>query len=100
MANISRSEAIRKIRNSTGKFVTVTWTTKDGNLRTLNCRSGVNKGIKKVGKTKVGKTAVVANVEGMGYIRVYGMKESNYRLIDSRTIQTVKAEGTEFTVKG
>lgn len=75
------------IKNTKGKFFTVTFTKKDGTIRTLNGRLGVNKYL------KGGKSTL--NPEQ--FITVYDMKNEGYRAVNVDTIQSVIVDGIEYT---
>jgi len=71
------------ILNSNGKFVTVTFTKKDGTIRVLNGRLGVKKHLK-------GGTNTL-NPEQ--YITIYDVANKGYRAINRATIKSVACEG-------
>lgn len=64
-----------------GKFFTVDFFKKDGSLRTMNCRLGVQKYLKGGVKTLTDN-----------YICVYDIKSEGYRAINPETVQSVNGE--------
>ena len=71
------------ILNSGGKFVTVTFTKKDGSLRTLTGRMGVTKHLK----------GGVSTLNADQYVTIYDIQNNGYRAVNRSTIQSVKCEG-------
>lgn len=61
-----------------GKFFTVDFVKKDGSLRTMNCRLGVQKHLK-------GGTKTLTD----NYICVYDVKSEGYRSINPETVRSV-----------
>lgn len=91
VASISRTEAIGLIQSSNGKFLSVKFTKKSGEERTLTGRTGVTAGVKGVPSAAVGP---------MGYIRLYTNENGNWRLVDTRTISEVTLSKRTFKVRG
>ena len=75
------------ITSSSGKFITVTFTKKDGSLRVLTGRLGVTKHLK----------GGVSTLNPDQYITLYDVVNKGYRAINRATIQSVKANGKEVT---
>lgn len=71
------------ILNSNGKFVSVTFTKKDGTTRILNGRLGVNKHM------KGGKSTLNPDE----YITIYDVVNKGYRAVNRNTIKMVVCEG-------
>ena len=71
---------------STGKFVTVQFTKKDGTERTLNGRGGVTRYL------KGGKNTVQRN----NSLTLYEPKSKGYRNVNLDTITLIKAEGQTY----
>ena len=69
--------------NSGGKFITVTFTKKDGSLRTLTGRLGVTKHLK----------GGVSTLNPDLYVTIYDMQNSGYRAVNRSTIKSVTCEG-------
>ena len=80
--NISNAFA-ELLATSGGKFVTVTFVTKDGSTRVMNCRLGVTKALKRGVST--------LNVEK--YITVYDMQKKAYRAVNRETILSISVAG-------
>jgi len=74
------------IAESNGKIVNVTFTKKDGSLRVMTCRLGVQKHL------KGGESTLDADK----YITVFSMQDQGYRAINKDTIVSVKANGEVF----
>ncbi len=71
------------ILNSGGKFVTVTFTKKDGSERVLNGRLGVTKHLK----------GGINTVDLDKFVVIYDMQAEGYRSINRQTIKSVKIDG-------
>ena len=71
------------LSNSGGKFVTVTFITKAGIARVMNCRLGVTKALK-------GGTCTNNLLQ---YITVYDMQKKQYRSVNRDTILSISVEG-------
>ena len=75
------------ITGSGGKFVSVTFTKKDGSIRQLTGRLGVTKHLK----------GGVSTLNPEQYITLYDVVNKGYRAINRATIKSVKANGEEVT---
>ena len=69
-----------KLLNTNGKFVTVTFTKKDGSIRIMNCRLGVTKHLKGGSST----------LDPAKYITVYDLQSKGYRAIAKDQILSIK----------
>jgi hypothetical protein len=79
------------LESTAGRFVTVTFTKKDGTLRTINGRTGVIKHLKG-GKSTIDRSK---------YIVLYSNADDGYRCINKDTIKSIVFAGIEYTnVKG
>ena len=67
------------IKNSNGKFLSVTFIKKDGTERTLNGRLGVSKHLR----------GGVSTLNPETYITLYDMAAKGYRAVNRATIQSV-----------
>ena len=74
------------ILNSAGKFVTVRFVKKNGELRTLNGRLGVTKHLK----------GGVSTLNPDQYITIYDVVNEGYRAINRETIIEVKVGGAAY----
>lgn len=74
------------VAESNGKIVNVTFTKKDGTLRVMTCRLGVQKHLKGGEST----------LDGDKYLTVFDMAKQGYRAINKDTIVSVKANGETF----
>ena len=88
---ISPQDAAQMIKDTGGKFFTVTFVKRtDNSIRTMNCRRGVKLGIKGTGTRKSRPT---------GLVTVYDMKNSAYRNINVSGIRSIRMRGTEYKVE-
>ena len=86
---ISVKEAVEKMQNSKGKFMTVSFIKRSNNeLRTMNCRTGVSKGVKGTKK----------NRKGTGLMTVFDMTKKNFRNVNVSGIRQLKINGETYNV--
>ena len=78
---------VQLIEDSDGKFVSVTFTKKDGSVRTLVGRLGVTK------HWKGGES----RLDPAKYITIFDTQNGGYRAINRETIKSVRFGGEEFT---
>ena len=78
---ISRTEAVKKIENSGGKFFGATFTKKNGETRTINCNHA--------------KGAITK----LGYVMVNCIKDKSIKNIDPRTLSALSINKEQFRVK-
>jgi len=71
------------ILNSNGKFVTITFTKKDGTERVLTGRMGVTKHLK----------GGVSTLDAEQYIPIFDVQSQGYRAVNRDTIKSVKCNG-------
>lgn len=91
---ITKEEAKRLIKATNGKFFTVTFIKKDGSVRVMNARLGVEVYL------KGGQLAYDA--ESKGLIPVYDMKAEKgkgYRMVNVNTITHLKIGKNEYDVE-
>jgi hypothetical protein len=69
--------------DSGGKFVSVTFTKKDGSLRKLVGRMGVTSHLK----------GGVSTLDPSQYVTIYDVQNGGYRAVNRDTIQSVTLEG-------
>lgn len=79
---VNKSQAVEVINNTKGKFFTVTFTKKNGELRTIN------------GNVKKPKTPNL-----LGYINIYSPSVKGYRKINAQTIKSVSFNRINYIVK-
>ena len=72
------------INNANGHFITVTFTKKDGTVRTINGRTGVRRYL------RGGK----ATVSAKEYIILYSIQDKGYRAINKAAIMKINYKGT------
>lgn len=80
----SRSELVKLIKNSGGKFVTVDFSTKKEPNRTMNCMYPKH-------------LSADAPAAQLGYLVVIAPKQG-YKSINTRTIKSAKIDGVVYTV--
>ena len=78
---------VQLIEDSDGKFVSVTFTKKDGSVRTLVGRLGVTKHLK----------GGESRLDPAKYITIFDTQNGGYRAINRETIKSVRFGGEEFT---
>ena len=89
---ISVADAIDKMRGSSGKFMTVSFTKRgDNTLRVMNCRTGVSKGVK-------GVKGVRRARKNTGLMTVYDMVEHDFRNINVSGLRSLKIGGRNYKV--
>mgnify|MGYP007032451087 CR=1 FL=1 len=87
--NPTTESAIEVIRKSKGKFITVAFIKRTtGEVRRMNCRTGVTKGVTGTGKT--------FNDSDKGLVTVWDAKINQFRSIPLENIITVKSQGVEW----
>ena len=89
--SISRPEAKQMIKDTKGKFFTVTFTKKDGTTRVMNARLGV--------KAYLKGGELPYDSEAKGLIPVYDVKTGDYRMINVDTITKLKIGNNEYEVR-
>ena len=80
----SKSEISKLIKNSNGKFITVTFGTKKDPVRKINCVFPKNLGDNPA--------------KQLGHITVKAIRKDGYRNIDPRKLQSAKIGGIEYYV--
>ena len=92
-ATISQDDAQRMIKNYKGsQFFTVVFVKRtNGELRTMNCRKGVYKGVKGVG---LSFDPVAKRLVG-----VYDVAKRQHRFISLDSIKSVRIQGNRYLVK-
>lgn len=83
MLTLSQKALADIVSKSSGKFITVSFYKKNGELRVMNCRLGVTKYLKG-GQCTLDKEK---------FLIVYDMVKKGYRAIDKETIQSVTIQG-------
>ena len=73
---------IRGIKTTKGRIFRAVFIKKDGTERTMVARTGVRKGVNGAGMSY--------NPESMGLIPVYDMQKKAWRMVNSRTMKSLK----------
>lgn len=88
---ISKREAAQIIKNTKGKYFTVSFTKKDGTNRVMNARLGV--------KVYLKGGILPYNPDEKGLIPVFDAKIKGYRMININTINKLIVDRVEYDVK-
>jgi len=88
--NISLEDAKNLLKNTKGKFFTVTFIKKDGTERVMNARLGV--------KVYLKGGTLAYDAESKGLLPVYDMKAKDYRMININTITQVKIGNNTYDI--
>jgi hypothetical protein len=79
------------IKQTSGQFITVTFTKKDGSTRTINGRTGVRYN---------GKASPIRRyISGKSYLLIWSVSDRGYRMVNQDTISKVSAGHTVLYVK-
>lgn len=90
MQKVTRQQAVKMIRESKGKIMTVLFAKRTtGELRSMNCRTGVVKHL---------KGGVSTHTPAHKLINVYDLKSQGYRSIAEEGIVQVQLDGEIFKV--
>ena len=79
------------LKNSKGKIMTVVYKKKNGELRTINLRTGVKQNITGKGMNY--------DPDTHGYVIVWDMQKKNYRTLNPDTATILKGMGKTYTIK-
>ena len=74
----SSDEMVKMIKSTKGKWFSCTFIKKDGSIRNMNCRVGVHKGVKGVGR----------KFSTPNLVTVFDAKAKEYRMINVDTMLT------------
>lgn len=88
---ISKDEAKQLIKDTKGKFFTVTFTKKDGSKRVMNARLGV--------KAYLKGGELPYNPEDKGLLPVFDVQKREYRMININTISNLKIGSNDYEVR-
>lgn len=84
-----RAKALEILRESKGRVFSVSFVKRtNGEVRTMNCRTGVHKGVKGTG-SKIDPSKY-------GLMTVFDMHSKNYRMINLDRLLTAQIAGTEY----
>ena len=89
--DISKDHAAQLIRDTNGKFFTVTFVKKDGTTRVMNARLGV--------KAYLKGGELPYNPSAKGLIPVYDMQVRDYRMVNINTITKLKIGNNTYNVR-
>jgi hypothetical protein len=88
---INRAQAKQMIKDTKGRFFTVTFTKKDGSTRVMNARLGVRAYLK--------GGELPYDPESKGLIPVYDVQTRDYRMVNVNTITNLKIGNNEYQVQ-
>lgn len=86
---IGKIKAAELINNSKGRIFTATFIKKNGEERVMNCRKGVQKGVKGTGKN---------STESLGMINVYDMQERGFKKLNLQEVISLKINKESYKV--
>jgi len=89
--DISLEQATDLIKKTNGKFFTVVFVKKDGTPRVMNARLGV--------KVHLRGGELGYDAEAKGLLPVFDVKTGEYRVINLKTITSLKIGKNTYTVK-
>jgi hypothetical protein len=89
---ITRRKAVSLINKSGGKIFTVEFVKKDGELRKMNCRREVKKGVKGIGMSY--------DPEEYSLITVYDLQKAEFRMINKKTLHSLSIGGKHYSIGG
>lgn len=90
MNNIKLTDAVKLIKESKGKFFTVDFITKSGEIRKMNCRLGVKKHLTGQG--------LKFDPNELGYQVVFDAVKKQYRMINLQTILKLSINNKNYIV--
>jgi hypothetical protein len=88
---ITKAEAKQLIKDTKGKFFTVTFIKKDGTTRVMNARLGV--------KAYLKGGELPYDPEAKGLIPVFDIPKREYRMVNVNTINKLKIGNNEYEVR-
>ena len=89
MKQLSRYKALKVIHDTQGKIFAAQFIKKDGSTRKMVARIGVSKNL------QGGQNGAKAK---NNLVTVYDMSKGGYRMINLKTLLTLKASGSEYTI--
>lgn len=82
-------KTLEQIRKTVGnKFFSITFIKKNGDVRRLNGRLGVTKGVNGIGKKY--------NPSDFNYLTVYDVKNKGFRTVNVNTVHSLRYKGREL----
>ena len=85
----SSDEMVKMIKTTNGKWFSCTFIKKDGSIRNMNCRVGVHKGVKGVGR----------KFSTPNLVTVFDAKAKEYRMINVDTMLTFNCGNFTWSVQ-
>ena len=90
MQIITTEIALKLIKSTQGQIFNVTFTKKDGSIRSMSCRLGVAKHL------KGGELAY--DPKEYDLLAVFDVQKKGYRMINLETLERIAISGKEFKV--
>ena len=90
MKTITRDEAKKLIHETGGRVFSAIFVKKDGTDRKMNCRLGVRKGVKGVGRK--------FNPADYDLIGVFDMQKDAHRMINIKTLRAIQINKQVYTI--
>ena len=90
MQKIKRDSLLEAIRKTEGKFFSIIFIKKNGELREMTARTGVTKGVNGKGL----KFDPIAR----GLLPVYDAANDGYRMINLETVKAIKIKSNQYVV--
>lgn len=90
MKTVTLEQAVELIQGTNGKIFSAVFTKKDGTNRHMNCRIGVSKGVKGVGRK--------FNPKDYNLFGVYDMASKGFRMINLKTLKSLQIEKETYIV--
>jgi len=87
MKSLNRTNAVQKLLNSGGRFVSVVWKTKTGKVRKLN------------GKMSAVTTKRKNQDKIHGYLTMFDSRKKGHRRVDTRTITEIAVQRQHYKVR-
>lgn len=92
MKLVNITEAIDLMESTNGKIFSAIFIKKDGTERHMNCRVGVTKGVKGIGRK--------FNPSEKGLFGVFDMASKGFRMINLETLKSLQIEKETYIVEG
>jgi hypothetical protein len=92
LLKVCAEKQLELYKNQQGKIITVSFIKKDGSVRHLNGRFGVNKYL------KTGDNYNWTHNYDRHYLTIFDMKKLSYRVINLKTVLTVQAQGNKYLI--
>lgn len=92
MKLVDKTKAVKLMEETNGKIFSAIFIKKDGTERHMNCRVGVTKGVKGIGRKFEPKDK--------GLFGVYDMASKGFRMINLETLKSLQIEKETYIIEG